>query len=216
VDALVYPDFIDEIRSSWSTILGADLEFELTGGAMLFTRVFEAVIYSMARSYVFALAVITPLMIVLIGNLRRGLVAMIPNLIPIYVVLAFMGFADVPLDAGTLLIGGVIIGLAVDDTIHFMHRFGRYYEDSGDVHYAVHETLATTGTALLFTSLVLASGYAVFLLSYMQNTFWFGALCLLGTVTAFMADILLAPALMVLVTRWERTSPAPAEGTRRK
>ncbi|MGI9591957.1 MAG: efflux RND transporter permease subunit, partial [Myxococcota bacterium] len=216
VDAMVYPKFIDAVQSSFTELLGADLAFELTGGAMLFTRVFEAVIYSMARSYVFALAVITPLMILLIGNLRRGLVAMIPNLIPIYLVLAFMGYVDVPLDAGTLLIGGVIIGLAVDDTIHFMHRFGRYYEESGDAHYAVHETLATTGTALLFTSLALASGYAVFLLSYMQNTFWFGALCLLGTITAFVADILLAPALMVLVTRWERTSPAPTEGTRRK
>jgi predicted RND superfamily exporter protein len=206
VDALEYPEFLDEIRISWTEILGDDLSFELTGGAVLFTRVFEAVIYSMARSYVFALAVITPLMILLIGNLRRGLLAMIPNLIPIYLCLAFMGYADVPLDAGTLLIGGVIIGLAVDDTIHFMYRFGRYYDESGDAAYAVHETLATTGTALLFTSLVLASGYAVFLLSYMQNTFWFGALCLLGTGTAFVADILLAPALMMLVTRREQAA----------
>jgi len=204
VDAMLYPDFIDEIRSSWTEILGDGLSFELTGGAMLFTRVFESVIYSMARSYVFALGVITPLMILLIGSFRRGLVAMIPNLIPIYLCLAFMGYFDVPLDAGTLLIGGVIIGLAVDDTIHFMHRFGRYYDESHDAEYAVHETLATTGTALLFTSLVLASGFAVFLFSYMQNTFWFGALCLLGTIVAFAADILLAPALMVLVTRREQ------------
>ncbi len=201
VDALLYPDFIDEVRSSYSEILGEDLTFELTGGAVLFTRVFEAVIYSMAVSYIFALAVITPLMVLLIGNLRRGLVAMIPNLIPIYLVLAFMGYADVPLDAGTLLIGGVIIGLAVDDTIHFMHRFGRYYDERGDVYHAVHETLATTGTALLFTSIVLGCGFAVFLMSYMQNTFWFGALCLMATVIAFAADILLGPALMVLVTR---------------
>jgi predicted RND superfamily exporter protein len=208
VDALLYPDFIDEIRSSYREILGEDLTFELTGGTVVFTRVFEAVIYSMARSYMFALGVITPLMILLIGSLRRGLVAMIPNLIPIYLVLAFMGYADVPLDAGTLLIGGVIIGLAVDDTIHFMHRFGRYYDERGDVYYAVHETLATTGTALLFTSIVLASGFAVFLMSYMQNSFWFGALCLLGTVVAFVADIVLAPALMVLVTRREPAEPA--------
>ena len=70
------------------------------------------------------------------------------------------------------------------------------------------ETLATTGTALLFTSIVLASGFAVFLLSYMQNTFWFGAMCLFGTVVAFAADILLAPALMVLVTRREQAAKA--------
>lgn len=210
VDAMVFPAFIDEARASFARILGEDVEFELTGGAVLFTRVFQGVIYSLARSYVFALLVITPLMILLIGNLSRGLVAMIPNLIPIYLVLAFMGFTDIPLDAGTLLIGGVIIGLAVDDTIHFMHKFGGYYERWGDARRAVHETLATTGSALLFTSLVLACGNAVFLAAYMRNTLWFGTLILLGVVVAFLADILLGPALMVLVTRRRAGGGGPA------
>jgi predicted RND superfamily exporter protein len=206
VDALAYLPYVDEIGRGFRQILGEELEFELTGGPVLFSRVFEAVIHSMARSYVFALVVITPIMILLIGNLRRGMVAMIPNLVPIYLVLALMGFADIPLDASTLLIGGVIIGLAVDDTIHFMHKFGRYYEDSGDPVFAVHETLATTGSALLFTSLVLSMGFAVFLGAYMLNTAWFGLLACVGTVTAFVADVLLGPALMVLVTRREMES----------
>ncbi|MEM7410002.1 MAG: MMPL family transporter [Myxococcota bacterium] len=210
VDALEYPSFLEAMHRGWTEILGDDLAYEFTGGAVLFTRVFEGVIYSMSRSYVFALAVITPLMVFLIGNLRRGLVAMIPNLIPVYLVLALMGYWGVPIDAGTLLIGGVIIGLAVDDTIHFMHRFGRYYDETGDASYAVHETLLTTGTALLFTSIVLAMGFSVFLLSYMQNTMWFGGLSLFGTVAAFGADILLAPALMVLVTRAEGKAPLAA------
>ena len=78
-------------------------------------------------------------------------------------VIAFMGFADIPLDMTTLLIGGVVIGLAVDDTIHFMHKFNRYYEDTGDPGAAVHETLMTTGSALLFTSLVLGLGFSIFM-----------------------------------------------------
>jgi predicted RND superfamily exporter protein len=208
VDAMLFPAFLEEVQGSFRSILGEGIAFDLTGQAVLFTRVFEGVIYSLARSYVFALMVITPLMIVLIGNLTRGLVAMIPNLIPIYIVLAFMGWTNIPLDAGTLLIGGVIIGLAVDDTIHFMHKFGRYYERFGDARRAVHETLATTGSALLFTSLVLACGNAVFLAAYMRNSLWFGTLVFVGVVVAFLADILLAPALMVLVTR-RRSRPAP-------
>jgi predicted RND superfamily exporter protein len=131
---------------------------------------------------------------------------MIPNLIPIYLVLALMGWTDIPLDASTLLIGGVIIGLAVDDTIHFMHKFGRYWEDTGDAHFAVHETLVTTGAAMLFTSLVLTLGFAVFLAAYMRNTFWFGLLAATGTAVAFAADILLGPALMALATRDRRRS----------
>jgi predicted RND superfamily exporter protein len=215
VDAIAYVPFLEEVEARFREILGPELEFELTGGSVLFTRIFEGVIYSMARSYAFALLVITPLMILLIGNLKRGLVAMIPNLVPIYLVLAFMGWTDIPLDASTLLIGGVIIGLAVDDTIHFMHKFGRYYEESGDASRAVRQTLATTGSALFFTSLVLTLGFAVFLPSYMQNTYWFGALACLGTVAAFLADVLLAPALMVLIsgaprTRRDTTAATPA------
>ncbi len=200
-DALAFPGFMSEVAGGFSGILGAGVRFEFTGGLALFSRVFEAVIRSMARSYVFALVVITPIMILLIGSLQRGLMAMVPNLIPIYLVLALMGWAGIPLDASTLLIGGVIIGLAVDDTIHFVHRFGRYYEETGDPYGAVRQTLLTTGSALLFTTLVLALGFSVFLAAYMQNTFWFGLLAATGTTVAFAADVVLAPALMVLVTR---------------
>ncbi len=197
-DAMEYPALLDAIERGFRDALGSGVGLEVTGHVALFTTVFSELVPTMARSYVFALLVITPLMVLLIGNWRRGLLAMIPNLLPIYLVLALMGWSGIPLDASTLLIGGIILGLAVDDTIHFMHKFGRYYEDSGDARRAVHETLATTGVALLFTSLVLSAGFAVMLASYMQNSFWFGALATVATITAFLADVLLAPALMVL------------------
>ncbi len=168
-------------------------------------------IVSLSRSYLFALLVITPVMILLIGNIRRGLLAMIPNLIPVYLVLCLMGALDIPLDASTLLIGAIIIGLAVDDTIHFMHKFNRYYEDCGDARQAVRETLTTTGAALLFTSLVLTLGFSVFLGGYMRNGVWFGLLSCSGAIVAFAADILVAPALMVLATR--HTSPTLADAS---
>jgi hydrophobe/amphiphile efflux-3 (HAE3) family protein len=208
-DAMAFPALLDELRSSFREILGGDVELELTGGVVLFTSVFNGVIRSMASSYVFALLVITPLMVALIGDLRRGLAAMIPNLVPIYLVLALMGWTGIPLDASTLLIGGVILGLAVDDTIHFMHKWGRYYADTGDARFAVHETLATTGTAMLFTSLVLVCGFAVMLAAYMTNAYWFGLLAGFATGTAFLADIVLGPALMVLVSRQTRPASMP-------
>jgi predicted RND superfamily exporter protein len=206
---MAFPALLDELRSSFREILGGDVELELTGGVVLFTSVFNGVIRSMASSYVFALLVITPLMVALIGDLRRGLAAMIPNLVPIYLVLALMGWTGIPLDASTLLIGGVILGLAVDDTIHFMHKWGRYYADTGDARFAVHETLATTGTAMLFTSLVLVCGFAVMLAAYMTNAYWFGLLAGFATGTAFLADIVLGPALMVLVSRQTRPASMP-------
>ncbi len=101
----------------------------------------------------------------------------------------------------TTLIGGIILGLAVDDTIHFMHRFNIYFRQTGDPYRAVRETLETTGTAMLFTSVVLGAGFMIFMLAYMQNIVEFGLLCAFATGMAFLADVTLAPALMVLVTR---------------
>jgi hypothetical protein len=198
VDALKMPPFLEQLEPQVREILGPDVEIELTGGGVMFTRIFENVIVTLARSYVLALLTITPIMILLIGSVKRGLVAMIPNLIPVYLVIALMGFCDIPLDMTTLLIGGVVIGLAVDDTIHFMHKFIRYYEDSGDPAAAVHQTLVTTGSALLFTSLVLGLGFAVFMAAYMVNIMWFGLLSSFAVAVAFLADVTLGPALMML------------------
>jgi len=200
VDAMVYPDFVDEVKAGLPALLGDDVAWELTGGAMIFSQLFKAVILSMSTSYMIALAVITPLLVLLVGSWKRGLLAMIPNLIPIGFTLAMMGWLDIPLDASTVLIGGVVLGVAVDDTIHFMHKFNRYYEDSGDPAFAIRETLATTGAALLFTSLVLAGGFSMFATCYLLNTAWFGLLAAFAIVVAFLADALVAPALMILAT----------------
>jgi predicted RND superfamily exporter protein len=86
-----------------------------------------------------------------------------------------------------------------------MHKFNRYYDDCGDPAQAVHETLATTGSALLFTSLILTFGFAIFMMAYMINLNWFGMVIAFATVVAFLADVLVAPALMVLVTRRRAT-----------
>ncbi len=201
VDGMLYREFFGQVQAGLREILGDGLEFEFTGGVVLMSRVFRAVIISMARSYVFALVVIAPMLVLLVGDLRRGLAALIPNLIPVYLILALMGWAGIPLDASTLLIGGILIGLAVDDTIHFMHKFNRYLEQTGDARRAVHETLVTTGSALFFTSVILSLGTAVFMLSYMNNTVWFGLLASCSIVIAFIADVTVAPALMILLSR---------------
>jgi predicted RND superfamily exporter protein len=101
------------------------------------------------------------------------------------------------------MIGSIILGLAVDDTIHFLHGFDRSFAETNDVRVAVQTTLRTTGTALLFTSLVLTGGFLVFLFGYMHNIQNFGLLAALGAMVAFIADVLLVPALLTLIVRKE-------------
>jgi predicted RND superfamily exporter protein len=211
VDAIVYPEFIAGLEAEFRRALGPDVGLVITGNGELFSRAFRAVILSMFRSYAIALAIIVPMMIILVGNVWRGLVAMIPNLIPVYLVLGFAGWHDIPLDGSTMLIGAIVIGIAVDDTIHFMHKFNRYLEDGLEPALAVRETLRTTGSALLFTSLVLMAGFGSFLFAYMDMAKQFGVLITFATCAALAADVIVGPALMMLVTR-RRAVVAPNWG----
>ncbi|MCP5044346.1 MAG: MMPL family transporter [bacterium] len=193
-----YGEFIPDVEASVKEFFGDDTEVYTTGFMALLSAAFDAMGTSLMRSYMLALVIIAPLMVLLIGNLRGGAISMLPNLAPIIITLGLMGWTGIYLDAFTLLIGSIAIGLAVDDTIHFMHNFERYYERSGDVHAAVSETLRTTGQALLMTSIVLCAGFFTYMLAELQNFFFFGLLTGLTIVVAFLADVMLAPALVAL------------------
>ncbi len=96
-----------------------------------------------------------------------------------------------------MMIGAILLGVAVDDTIQFMHVFYRYYGATGDPTGATGQTLQTTGRALLFTSIVLAAGFFILTLATVDNVSHTGALIGFAVAVAFFADVLLAPALLV-------------------
>lgn len=206
-DALAYVPFIEDIESQFQTTF-SDIEVEgtpvtvtTTGIMSLFARILYATMHSAAQSYGIAIVVITLLMILLIGDLRMGLIAMLPNISPIIIVMGIMGWFSIPLDMFTMLVASIAIGLAVDDTIHFVYNFKRYYQESDNVHLAVAQTLHTTGRALLTTSIVLSIGFFLFMLASMHNVFHFGMLVGMAIVFALLADFFLAPSLMALALK---------------
>lgn len=206
LDALLYVPFIQDVKKRFNDAFITNnpkntqqMRVTVTGIMSLFGRIIHAAIYSAAQSYGIALVIITFMMIILIGEWRLGLISMIPNLGPIFIVLGFMGWIGLPLDMFTMLIASIAIGLAVDDTIHFMYHFKRYYNQIGDVKEAVHHTLHTAGRAMLTTSVVLTIGFFIFMFASMNNLFYFGLLVGIAIVLALGADLLLAPALMTLM-----------------
>ena len=200
-DAVGYTDFLDAAEAEAMTTLEAVGTPSMTGVLALLARAITAVVTSMAQSYLLAFAIITPMMILLLGSLRMGLLAMIPNLMPILLTLGLMGTFGLPLDAFSLLVGGIAIGLAVDDTIHFMHNYRRYRDKGADLETAVETTLLTAGRAMLITTIVLSIGFFGFVLSSMHNLTNLGILVSFAVTTAFFADVLLAPALLAIVDR---------------
>ena len=202
-DTLEYAPFVTEIEQRFRAALGPGVGITTTGVISLFSQTLNAAIRSAANSYAIAFGVITVMMILLIGNLKLGLASMLPNLAPIIVTVGFMWLVDLPLNMFTMLVGSVAIGLAVDDTIHFMHNFRRYFARTGDVQAAVRRTLHTAGRAMLVTSFVLATGFYILLLATMNNEIHFGLLTGTAIVLALLSDFILAPALMVVL------NPAP-------
>jgi len=196
VDAVLYGPFLDDIKQRFIRVFGDDVDITITGMNALLSRTMAATIYSMAESYIIAAGVITLMMILLIGNIRIGLVSMIPNVTPIILTLGLMGWLGMPLDLFTMLIGSIAIGLAVDDTIHFMHNYRRYHHETGDVKEAVRKTLLTTGRAMLVTTIVLATGFFLYMGANLSNLVNFGLLTGFTIIMALLADFFLAPALM--------------------
>jgi predicted RND superfamily exporter protein len=162
--------FLRETEVDLAGVLADQSDLTITGMSVVIARTVGATIESVLRSYGVALALITPLMILLIGSLRAGLVSMVPNLTPILMTLGLMGLLGIPLDMFTLLAGCIAIGLAVDDSIHFIAGFRRYLAQEGDPVRAVELTMQTTGRALLFTSIVLTTGFIV--LTFSRPSSW--------------------------------------------
>lgn len=200
-DAVSYGAFLDQLSERQRERVGDAAEVVSTGMLPLLFRTVTAVIHSMGTSYVLAFLAVTPLMMVLLGSVRLGLLAMFPNLLPIIVVLGLMGAVGLPLDLFSLLTGSIVLGLAVDDTIHFTSGFGRDFAATGEPVGAVQRTLETTGQAMFFTTLILCCGFAAFAFAYMRNGVIFGAVTAVALAIALMADIVLAPALFVLASR---------------
>ena len=207
INVIGYTDFLIDIEKKFRGELSGYADVTVTGLISIFSRMLHAAIHSMGKSYLIAGVVITLMMMLLIGNVRIGLLAMIPNVMPIVIALGFMKATGMPLDMFTMMIGSIAIGLAVDDTIHFFHNFRRYYHETGDVRDAVRHTLLTTGRAMLVTTAVLSIGFFIFMLASMSNIFNFGILTGMAIILALIADFLLAPAMMTLISH-----PAPGPG----
>jgi uncharacterized protein len=176
-----------------------DAAITVTGVNALFVEILNKVMATMLKSYTIALILISFLMIVMLGKLRMGLLSMIPNLFPIIMVMGLMGWFGIPLDLGTIMIGSISIGIIVDDTIHFLHNYGKYYDQLGDPEAATERTFNTVGRAMLVTSVVLIGGFLANLFSDLtinQNT---GFLVAATVFIALLTDFILLPTLLSLV-----------------
>jgi predicted RND superfamily exporter protein len=195
-DAAHDVDFIARMREYAATLFDDGVKVAITGVVAINSGIIHAMMTSLAIGYSKGFLLITALMILVVGDVRLGLLAMIPNLFPIIIALGVMGYLDIPLNTYNLIGGSIAIGLAVDDTIHFFHNFRRYYLKSGNINLAVSETLRSAGRAMLATTLILVASFWMRLFSDLKVIADFGLVMGIALLAAFLADVLLAPAML--------------------
>jgi hypothetical protein len=205
VDANQYTGLLLKLEKKIDELFGQEKSYVVTGLIPIMVKTITFVMEGMLISYLIAGVVITLLMIFLLADLRLGLWSMIPNFLPILAGLGLMGMLNMPLDAMSILVGSIAIGLAVDDTVHFMHNFRRNQYIHQDIQVAVEKTLTSTGRAMLLTTIVLSAGFFIFTISSMNNLISFGLITGMTIIIALLGDILLAPAMMALIYK-NRTS----------
>jgi predicted RND superfamily exporter protein len=200
-DSILSVPILEEFERDLPKILGDQAGLQITGQFSIGAKTVSATVNSMARTYAVAFTVITPFMMLLLGSVRTGLLSMAPAIGAILISLGVMGVFDMPLDGFILLVGSIALGLAVDDTIHFMHNYARARARGQDVDSTVRTTLESTGQALFFTSLVLIAGFLAYTQATLNLLINFGILTALAIGIAFVANVTLAPALVTLVAR---------------
>jgi len=204
IDSVEYYGMLKNLRTYLHETLGDDVKITTTGMIPLLAQTITSAINSAGDSYLLAFVLITLMMMLLLADVKLGLISMIPNLFPIFFVLMIMVIFNMPFDLFAMLVFSIILGLAVDDTVHFMHNFRRYHDREGkSVEEAVRLTLIGAGRAMLITSIVLSIGFYVYIFASMNNLINFGILAGTAIIMALLADFLLAPALMAMVYKNE-------------
>lgn len=199
-DAILYKDYLNRTEEYLKKQF-PDASITITGKVALFLQILKHLIVTMVKSYGFALVTITFLMVFMVGNLRIGLMSMVANVVPVIGVFGLMGLLTIHLDLSTVIVGSIVLGLVVDDTIHFLHHFRRAYSETHNVEEAVFETLSTTGRALVTTSIVLCANFFLSMSSYLVSMNNFGLLTGSAVIFALVADFFLVPAFLALVHR---------------
>ncbi|RLA06506.1 MAG: hypothetical protein DRQ51_09145 [Gammaproteobacteria bacterium] len=173
-----------------------EASLNVTGSLALMMELLDRMSWMQIKSFLLALGLISILLIITLGSTYAGLISIIPNLLPAIFTFGLMGLLSVPLDTDTLLIAPLIIGIAVDDTIHFMNHYKNSWYKTGDVDLSIKNTINEVGQAVTFTTLILGVGF--FMLSFsdylgLAKTGYFGSLAIF---VALLTDLLLLPALM--------------------
>jgi hypothetical protein len=197
--AFSHAQLLRDIKSFTSTEMGMAAEnVRLTGMEVLFNGMLKHLVDSQKSTLWFVIAATFLMFVILLRSVSLAIIGLLPNIMSAAVILAFMGFAGIPLDIMTITIAAIIIGIGVDDAIHYLHRFKQELVVVKDVRVAVEKSHSGIGSALYYTSFTVVIGFSVLGFSNFIPTVLFGVLTSLAMIGALLANLMVLPSLLVL------------------
>ncbi|MFP5305120.1 MAG: MMPL family transporter, partial [Gammaproteobacteria bacterium] len=198
-------DFVERTEARLRE-LSPPLDGRITGSPVLATRTVNEIASGQLTSLLVAFAAIWAMLALMFTSARSALLALLPNVLPVALYFGTLGLLNVTLNPTTSLIACVVLGIAVDDTIHFLTRFNTDARARASEQAAVKSALAAVLRPVTFTTVALCLGFLVFVGSELQNQVQFGALAAFTMLLAWVADITVTPALgskLRIVTLWD-------------
>ena len=172
-------------------------EYRLTGLAVLYNNMLQSLFSSLIGTLGIVFAVISIMFLILFRSFKLTAIGMVPNLLAAGVVLGSMGWLSIPLDIMTITVAAISVGMAVDNTIHYIFRFKLEFKKTGDYNQAMLNSHQTIGRAMFYTSMTIILGFMVFMTSNFIPSVYFGFFVSIAMIMALLGALTLLPQLLL-------------------
>ncbi len=193
-------DLINKIKFDLKNKIGLDeKEFKLAGVLILFNNLLQSLFKSQILTLGFVMIGIFSMFIILFRNTKLSLIGVVPNFIAAFFILGIIGLLGIPLDMMTITIAAITIGIAVDNSIHYIYRFKEEFNKIKDYNKTLKKCHSTVGVAILNTSITIVFGFSILVLSKFIPTIYFGMFTGLAMLLAMLSVLTLLPALILIL-----------------
>ena len=172
--------------------------FNISGMMVLYNNLLQSLFDSQIKTLSAVFAAIFVVFILLFRSVKVALIALAPNILSASLILGIIGFSGIPLDLMTITVAGIAVGIAVDDTIHYLHRLKLVWKDKQNYETAIRDAHRHIGKAMFYTSITISLGFAVMMFSNFSPTIYFGLFTAAAMLIAMLCNMTLLPRLMFI------------------
>ena len=178
-------------------------EFKLAGVLILFNNLLQSLFKSQILTLGFVMIGIFVMFLILFKNVKLSIIGVVPNFLAAFFILGIIGIMGIPLDMMTITIAAITIGIAVDNSIHYIYRFREEFSDIKDYNKTIERCHSTVGVAIINTSITIVFGFSILVLSNFIPTIYFGVFTGIAMLLAMISVLTLLPSLIIISKPFE-------------